>query len=97
MDEAWLSADMAKGVVGTVVLEDTLWLESEGSELPSRGVMYPPPSTAIGIMNSRGLFLMGCDDWDTLALALALVVVVVVVVSDSESLVDWRDNESADL
>lgn len=80
---------------GVVVVEDTLWLESECSELPSRGVIYPPPSTAMGIMNSRGLFLIGCDlailcviDWET------FVVFPVVVESDSESLVDWHDNDS---
>lgn len=71
-------------------LEDVavVWLDSDGSMLPSRGVINPPPSTAIGIINSRGLFLMGCDEpvivaWD----------IFVVVVSDSESLVDWRDKE----
>jgi len=49
--------------------------------------MYPPPSTDIGIINSLGLFLMGCDippddtfDCD-----------IVIVVSVSESLVDCRD------
>lgn len=56
---------------------------SEGSMLPSRGVINPPPSTAMGIMNSRGLFLIGCDE--------PVIVdcdMFVVVVSDSESFVD---------
>lgn len=39
-----------------------VWLDSDGSILPSRGVMNPPPSTAIGIINSLGLFLMGCEE-----------------------------------
>lgn len=30
-----------------------------GSTLPDLGVTYPPPSTAIGIMYSRGLFRIG--------------------------------------
>lgn len=34
-------------------------LDSDGSKLLARGVTNPPPSTAIGIINSRGLFLMG--------------------------------------
>lgn len=38
---------------------DVVWLDSDGSILPSRGVMMPPPSIAIGIMNSLGLFLIG--------------------------------------
>lgn len=32
---------------------------SLGSKLPALGVTYPPPSTAIGIMYSRGDFLIG--------------------------------------
>ena len=69
-----------------VDLLEAVWLDSEGSMLPSRGVIKPPPSTAMGMMNSRGLFLMGWDepvkvDWD----------MFVVVDSVSESLVDWRD------
>lgn len=51
--------------------------------LRSRGVIKPPPSTAMGMINSRGLFLMGCEvpvtvDCDRL----------VPVVSVSESAVD---------
>lgn len=34
---------------------------SEGSRLPCLGVTYPTPSTAIGMMNSLGLFLIGSD------------------------------------
>lgn len=34
-------------------------LDSEGSRLLARGVTKPPPSTEIGIINSRGLFLIG--------------------------------------
>lgn len=40
-------------------IDVALLLDSDGSRLPARGVTYPPPSTAIGIMNSRGLFLIG--------------------------------------
>lgn len=65
--------------------------ESEGSKLPARGVIKPPPSILIGIMNSRGLFLIG---WLPLPLTLiVLCVAFVVVVSVSESLVDCRDND----
>ena len=34
-------------------------LLSGGSTLPDLGVTYPPPSTAIGMMYSRGLFRIG--------------------------------------
>lgn len=70
-----------------------LLLDSDGSKLPARGVTNPPPSTAIGIMNSRGLFLIGCDEFDVCRLDWAPIVVVDAV-SDvvSESFVDWRDN-----
>lgn len=57
--------------------------------LPSRGVIKPPPSTAMGIMNSRGLFLMGCEE----PVIVDCDILAVEVVSDSESLVDWRDRE----
>ena len=33
--------------------------DSEGSKLPALGVMSPPPSILIGMINSRGLFLIG--------------------------------------
>lgn len=63
-----------------------LLLDSDGSRLPALGVTKPPPSTAIGIINSLGLFLIGCalldvTDW------------VCDVISVSESFVDWRDRE----
>lgn len=68
--------------------------ESDGSRLPARGVINPPPSILIGIMNSRGLFLIG---WFapplTLIVLFVALVPVVVAVSVSESLVDWRDND----
>lgn len=41
-----------------------LLFDSDGSSDPARGVTKPPPSTAIGMMYSRGLFLMGCDELD---------------------------------
>lgn len=71
-----------------VRLDAVVWLDSDGSMLRSRGVIKPPPSTAMGMINSRGLFLMGCEvpvtvDCDRL----------VPVVSVSESAVDWRDSE----
>lgn len=65
------------------VLVAAVWPESDGSMLPSRGVIKPPPSTAMGIINSRGLFLMGCDEP-----VMVDCDILVVVVSDSESLVD---------
>ena len=44
-------------------LDDVLLLPPpvlfSGSTLPDLGVTYPPPSTAIGIMYSRGLFRIG--------------------------------------
>lgn len=72
-----------------------LSVEFDGSRLPARGVMKPPPSTAIGMMNSRGLFLIGCDELDVCSWdgCVGTVAVDVVCVSDvSDSLVDWRDN-----
>lgn len=70
-----------------------LLFDSEGSRLPARGVTNPPPSTAIGIMNSRGLFLIGCDELDVAFDCGPIVAVDAVCVSDvSESLVDWRDS-----
>lgn len=68
---------------------EAVWLDSDGSMLPSRGVMKPPPSIAIGIMNSRGLFLIGWDE----PVTVDCDIFAVVVVSDSESLVDCRDSE----
>lgn len=42
-----------------VELLAVVWFDSDGSRLPARGVTKPPPSTAIGMINSRGLFLIG--------------------------------------
>jgi len=67
-----------------------VWLDSDGSTLRSRGVMKPPPSTAIGMINSRGLFLMGCE---VLVMVACDMFVAVVVPSDSDSTVDCRDSE----
>lgn len=43
-------------------VEVVVVLDSDGSRLLARGCINPPPSTAMGIMNSRGLFLMGIVD-----------------------------------
>lgn len=72
-----------------------LLLDSDGSRLPDRGVTKPPPSTAMGIIYSRGLFLIGCDEFDICSdfSCVSTGVVDAVCVSDiSESLVDCRDN-----
>lgn len=68
-----------------------LSFELDGSNEPALGVMNPPPSTAIGIINSRGLFLIGWDEFDVCNADACVPIVVVdaVCVSDvSESLVD---------
>lgn len=44
---------------GTFVLVDELPVLVSGSTLPDLGVTYPPPSTAMGIMYSLGLFRIG--------------------------------------
>lgn len=72
-----------------------LLFDSDGSRLPARGVTNPPPSTAMGIMYSRGLFFIGCDEFDVCNDdgCVPIVVVDAICVSDvSESLVDCRDN-----
>lgn len=72
-------------------------LDSDGSRLLDRGVTKPPPSTAIGIINSRGLFLIGMVV--PLLLTDALpgnegIWLCDAVVSESfDSLVDCRDSE----
>lgn len=66
--------------------------ESDGSKLPARGVIKPPPSILIGMMNSLGLFLIGWFAPPTL-IVLCVAFVVVVAVSVSESFVDCRDND----
>lgn len=66
--------------------------ESDGSKLPARGVINPPPSILMGIINSRGLFFIG---WLPLPLTLIVLCVafVEVAVSVSESFVDCRDRD----
>lgn len=61
---------------------------SDGSMLGSRGVTTPTPSTAIGIINSRGLFLIGCC---VTVLALVFNVCDIVVSESYDSVVDCRD------
>lgn len=67
--------------------------DSDGSKLPARGVKKPPPSTAIGIINSRGLFLIGCDELVPPIVELEPPIEGDRIVSVSDSLVDWRDND----
>lgn len=76
--------------------------DSDGSRLLARGVTIPPPSTAIGMMYSRGLFLIGI-----VVLPLVLTVPDIrpdafvdigpceSVLSESfDSFVDWRDSDA---
>lgn len=69
-------------------------LDSDGSRLLARGVTKPPPSTAIGMMNSLGLFLIGIVVPLTLVPGEDGFWLCESVVSESlDSLVDWRDKE----
>lgn len=44
---------------GTLALDGVPPVLLSGSTLPDLGVTYPPPSTAMGIIYSRGLFRIG--------------------------------------
>lgn len=76
-------------------VEVVVVLDSDGSRLLARGVTNPPPSTAIGIMNSRGLFLMGmvAPLLDTLPGSGGIWLWDAVVSESFDSLVDWRERE----
>lgn len=72
-------------------------LDSDGSRLLARGVTKPPPSTEIGIINSRGLFLMGMVAplllTDTLPDNDGIWLCDIVVSESFDSLVDWRESD----
>lgn len=67
-------------------MDAALFDSDGGSRLPALGVTKPPPSTAIGMINSRGLFLIGAELLLTAAVDDSCVGVV--HVSGSDSIVD---------
>lgn len=74
-----------------LLMLDCVVVDSDGSMLLGFGVSTPPPSIEIGIMNSRGDFLIGCLSDPTVEVDCPSDCWV--VVSESfDSAVDWRES-----